>query len=89
MNLHGKVAIVTGAASGIGAEIVRLYLDAGARVVGVDRNPQAAPPELQAKHPLALRTVTGDVAVEQTALEYTRVALAAFGASTSWSTMPG
>jgi len=51
MNLHGKVAIVTGAASGIGAEIVRLYLDAGARVVGVDRNPQAAPPELQAKHP--------------------------------------
>src|SRR5436305_394696 len=39
MDLGGKVAIVTGAASGIGAEIVRLYLEVGARVVGVDVAP--------------------------------------------------
>lgn len=79
MNLHGKVAIVTGAASGIGAEIVRLYLEAGAQVVGVDRNTQAVPQELHAKHPAALRAVSGDVSVEQTAIEYTRVALSEFG----------
>ena len=79
MNLHGKVAIVTGAASGIGAEIVRLYLEAGAQVVGVDRNAQAVPPELHAKHPAALRAVSGDVSVEKTAIEYTRITLAEFG----------
>lgn len=79
MNLHGKVAIVTGAASGIGAEIARLYLEAGAQVVGVDRNTQAVPQELHAKHPAALRAVSGDVSVEQTAIEYTRVALSEFG----------
>lgn len=34
--LDGRVAIVTGAASGIGAAIVRLYHDAGAKVLAVD-----------------------------------------------------
>jgi NAD(P)-dependent dehydrogenase (short-subunit alcohol dehydrogenase family) len=37
--LHDKVAIVTGAASGIGAAIARLFAIEGARVVGLDRNP--------------------------------------------------
>lgn len=36
--LHDKVAIVTGAASGIGAAIARLFAAQGARVVGLDRN---------------------------------------------------
>lgn len=36
--LQNKVAIVTGAASGFGAEIVRAYLRAGARVVLADIN---------------------------------------------------
>jgi NAD(P)-dependent dehydrogenase (short-subunit alcohol dehydrogenase family) len=37
--LDGKVCVITGAASGIGAEAARLFGQEGARVVGVDLNP--------------------------------------------------
>lgn len=40
--LADKIAIVTGAASGIGAAVAGLFAEHGARVVGLDRN--AAPP---------------------------------------------
>jgi NAD(P)-dependent dehydrogenase (short-subunit alcohol dehydrogenase family) len=39
MNLNGKTLIVTGVASGIGAETARLARFHGARVIGVDRQP--------------------------------------------------
>jgi D-sorbitol dehydrogenase (acceptor) len=41
MQLKDKIAIVTGAAAGIGEAVVRRYLDEGARVVVVDVKPQA------------------------------------------------
>jgi NAD(P)-dependent dehydrogenase (short-subunit alcohol dehydrogenase family) len=37
--LDGKIAVVTGAASGIGRAAVDVFLDEGARVVAVDRQP--------------------------------------------------
>ena len=42
MQLQGKVAVVTGAASGIGNEIAKTYLHEGAQVVIADLNQQGA-----------------------------------------------
>ena len=42
MTLDGKVAIVTGAGSGFGAEIARTYAQAGAKVTVLDLNGSAA-----------------------------------------------
>jgi NAD(P)-dependent dehydrogenase (short-subunit alcohol dehydrogenase family) len=39
--LDGKVCVITGAASGIGAESARVFMDEGARVVGVDLSPDS------------------------------------------------
>ncbi len=39
--LEGKVCVITGAASGIGAESARLFAEEGARVVGADLSPRA------------------------------------------------
>jgi NAD(P)-dependent dehydrogenase (short-subunit alcohol dehydrogenase family) len=81
VTLRGKVAIVTGAASGIGLATVLKYLEAGAAgVVAVDV--AAAWPEALKRHPDAggrLRWVRGDVGIEQTAAEFSRTAVEAFG----------
>ena len=42
MQLHNKIAIVTGAASGIGKEIARRFVDEGAKVAFADINLEAA-----------------------------------------------
>jgi NAD(P)-dependent dehydrogenase (short-subunit alcohol dehydrogenase family) len=81
VTLRGKTAIVTGAASGIGLATVLKYLEADAAgVVAVDVAPEL--PEPLARHAAGgdrLRYVRGDVGVEQTAVEFTRAALDAWG----------
>lgn len=39
MNLQNKTIVVTGVASGIGAEVARLARFHGATVIGIDRTP--------------------------------------------------
>jgi NAD(P)-dependent dehydrogenase (short-subunit alcohol dehydrogenase family) len=81
ISLAGKVAVVTGAASGIGLAVTRAYLDCGAAgVIAVDRseNPHELT-EVQKLYPGRLQIVRGDVAEEQTAIEYTQAALNHFG----------
>lgn len=48
--LQGKVAVVTGAASGIGAATARLFASEGAVVVGLDRNVAAGTEDGVAHH---------------------------------------
>jgi NAD(P)-dependent dehydrogenase (short-subunit alcohol dehydrogenase family) len=42
VRLQGKVCVVTGAASGIGRELVDVFVREGARVAALDRNPSVA-----------------------------------------------
>lgn len=82
ISLAGKVAVVTGASSGIGLAITRAYLDSGAKgVIAVFRRPEM-PEELEdaLKHyPDKLVIVHGDVAEEQTSVDFTNAALDHFG----------
>lgn len=76
-SLANKVAIITGAASGIGAETVRLFLESGAAVVAVDIKPISE--DVRREHTTRLRMVTGDVADGATAEKYVAEALTGFG----------
>jgi NAD(P)-dependent dehydrogenase (short-subunit alcohol dehydrogenase family) len=80
ISLAGKVAIVTGAASGIGLATVLAFLDAGAEgVVAVDVA-EALPADV-AGHARGgrVRYVRGDVSAEQTAIAFTTAAVEGFG----------
>jgi NAD(P)-dependent dehydrogenase (short-subunit alcohol dehydrogenase family) len=82
VSLEGKVAVVTGASSGIGLAVTRAYLDAGAKgVVAVFRRNEL-PPELNEAlklYPDKLVIVRGDVADEQTSADFTKAAIDTFG----------
>ncbi len=79
MSLENLVAIITGAASGIGAETVRLFLEAGAQVVGVDVSATTVPDELCTRFPGRVIGVRGDVGQESTAKQFVDTALGSFG----------
>ncbi|MFZ1906081.1 MAG: 3-hydroxybutyrate dehydrogenase [Steroidobacteraceae bacterium] len=81
MNLNDKVAIVTGAASGIGREIARTFVQAGARVVIADRDSaaaQAAADELDRSGERAM-AIAMDVTSESDVESGTAAVVAAFG----------
>ncbi len=79
MDLSGKVAIVTGAGSGIGDAIVRLYLEAGARVVAVDLDMTRALAEWPDSEKGNLLPIMGDVALGETAERFAKGAMESFG----------
>ncbi|HQR07437.1 MAG TPA: glucose 1-dehydrogenase [Gemmatales bacterium] len=79
MKLHDKTVIITGSASGIGAETVRLFLEAEANVVAVDLQESACPASLQHSYGPRVRQLHGDVAVESTAQQAVQLALKSFG----------
>lgn len=41
MNLAGKIAVVTGVGAGIGASVADIFAAAGAKIIGLECNPQA------------------------------------------------
>ena len=79
MELAGKSTIVTGTASGIGAAIVRAFLEAGAGGSARSTATTEAPAELAARFPGKLQHVVGDVAKEAPAAAAAQSALAAYG----------
>jgi NAD(P)-dependent dehydrogenase (short-subunit alcohol dehydrogenase family) len=73
-SLKGKVAVVTGAARGIGRATVLLLVERGASIVATDLN--------EAVHDLAgdgIATLTGDVSAEDTAKRTVALAIERFG----------
>lgn len=79
--LQDKVAVITGAANGIGLETARLFLAEGAKVVAVDLNDEAL---AQAAETLdggdRLLTVATDVSTVEGARKYVQAALDTYGA---------
>ena len=59
----GKTAVVTGAASGMGAATAQILVDLGAEVVGIDINPTAVPVKVSLQVDLrGVQELTGAVA---------------------------
>ncbi len=75
-DLQGKVAIVTGAASGIGRATTRLFTDYGMSVVAEDLNPDV---EREFADVESVQALVGDVGQERTAVDAVDTALDRFG----------
>lgn len=80
--LHGRTAIVTGAASGIGRATAELFAHAGAKLVlnDVDGDRLGGLVETLADRGADVAAVLGDVAEDRTARELVRVGQDRFGA---------
>jgi NAD(P)-dependent dehydrogenase (short-subunit alcohol dehydrogenase family) len=82
ISLAGKVAVVTGAASGIGLAITRKYLECDATgVVAVDLHKEPPPDlhDLQSLYRDRLQYLAGDVGQEATSIAFVEAAASTFG----------
>ena len=78
-SLFGKVALITGAGSGIGRAAARLFTQAGARVGITDRNREALDETAALLPADAAVSVPGDIVDPATIDELTAAAVARFG----------
>ena len=76
--LHDKVAVITGAASGIGRGTVDLFVKEGARVVAADVQDDKGA-RLEEEHGKALRYVRCDVTKERDIKAAIELAVKSFG----------
>ena len=83
MKLHDKVALVTGAGSGIGLAIVKLFIEEGAKVVATDIQAERLvglqTDVAAAGHADRLTIVAGNVAVQAAAENMIDVAVNTYG----------
>lgn len=82
ISLSGKVAVVTGASSGIGLAVTRRFLECGANgVVAVFRRAEPVPElnECKTRFPDKLQIVHGDVGEEQTSIDFVKTSVESFG----------
>src|ERR1700722_1400772 len=80
MRLAGKVAVVTGAARGIGAACAKRFLDDGAKVVLADVDEaELAKTAGELGRPDAIRTIATDVSKEADVERAVALAASAFG----------
>ncbi len=84
--LTGKIAIVTGAASGIGAASAKLFAEEGAQVLAVDR-PESAIDTVHAGNSV-IEPFAADITGDDAPKKIVAAALDGSGRSTSCSTMP-
>lgn len=75
---EGKVAIVTGAARGVGREIVRAFVDAGAHVVAADRDGDGLA-ETCAPHGERVAAIVADISTTEGAYAIVERATMAYG----------
>ena len=79
MRLRNKIAIVTGAASGIGRATAQLFAKEGARLILNDIDLDGLKKVVAPLGTDDVRTVVGDVTVEETARRIAQEAISAFG----------
>lgn len=82
VSLAGKVAVITGASSGIGLAVARQYLECGAKGVVAVFSRAEIPAELgvcKSQFGDRLQIVQGNVAEEETAVRFTSVSISTWG----------
>lgn len=78
-HFDGRVAVITGGASGVGLALARRLLGEGAKVVIVDRDAAALDAALAGTDPRRVLAVRADVALEADVFRYAEEAVQRFG----------